>query len=505
MDVKEDGILGPVANKIGVPTDMKFHDNSMELERALIFFGGEAICLLCSILYYKYLPPSKVDATVRHIVAMNIGFTVGYFSFGMQFNHVVAQSLLCYTAMLLLPQSVMHIVVFGLALSYLVLLHLYRAYMIPEDVLYSIDVSGPLMITTEKISSLACSIYDGRHGNKDKLSDLQKRYMISKPPSALEYFSYLFYFQGVVVGPLSFYRDYIAYVNGSDISKKPEKNGVQNNNEYAGSQKLSPFSDPEFIRKHSFPFRFWYMIFSMLCCRAKYYVAFSLGDAICNASGFGFNGYDTKGQPKWNLVTNVNAIQGHHDPLVMFQGATSPKLYIDNWNIQTAVWLRLVCYDRIPVMKKLATFLLSAMWHGCYPGYYFTFMFAAPISESARQARKKIRPYFQGSRSLQIFYDILTWIGTHIIISYMVVPFTILHLRQTLTFYTYSMYWCLHIVIAVSFVILPYIPAATSACKTSRKTDILVDTHHVDGVVDGKLLHDGVAHKQTDSNRIKKD
>jgi hypothetical protein len=69
---------------------------------------------------------------------------------------------------------------------------------------------------------------------------------------------------------------------------------------------------------------------------------------------------------------------------ISFQGATSPKMYLDNWNIQTAVWLRLVCYDRIPVMKKFATFFLSAMWHGCYPGYYFTFIFANFVSESAR-------------------------------------------------------------------------------------------------------------------------
>ncbi|XP_060590925.1 lysophospholipid acyltransferase 2-like isoform X2 [Ruditapes philippinarum] len=455
---------------------------------------------------------------------MTIGVSVGFFSFGMQFNHVVAQSVLCYIAMMLLPQSVMHIGVFGLALTYLVTLHLYRAFMIPEDILYSIDVSGPLMIVTEKISSLACSIYDGRQGNKDKLSDLQKRYMISKPPSALEYFSYLFYFQGVVVGPLSFYKDYIAYVDGTDISKRPEENGVQNNNVYSGSNKFSPFyavtyklsvalfwmgfhftmkpifpeilnCDPEFIRNNSFLYRFWYMIFSMLCCRAKYYVAFSLGDAICNASGFGFNGYDCKGQPKWNLVTNVNVLG--------IEGATSPKMYLDNWNIQTAVWLRLVCYDRIPVMKKFATFFLSAMWHGCYPGYYFTFIFANFVSESARNARKKIRPYFQRTRNLQVFYDVLTWLCTHIVISYLVVPFTILHLGQTLTFYTYNMYGCLHVVVFASFFILPFIPAAQSDNKNMSLKSNGTNSRHT--VECNNHLPDGTANKSAKSNGIKMD
>ena len=30
------------------------------------------------------------------------------------------------------------------------------------------------------------------------------------------------------------------------------------------------------------------------------------GEAINNASGLGFNGYDEKGKAKWDLVTNVN-------------------------------------------------------------------------------------------------------------------------------------------------------------------------------------------------------
>jgi len=38
--------------------------------------------------------------------------------------------------------------------------------------------TSPLMIVTQKITSLAFSVHDGRHGNKDMLSDLQKRYRI---------------------------------------------------------------------------------------------------------------------------------------------------------------------------------------------------------------------------------------------------------------------------------------------------------------------------------------
>lgn len=42
--------------------------------------------------------------------------------------------------------------------------------------------------------------------------------------------------------------------------------------------------------------------------RFKYYHAWLLSDAICNNSGLGFNGYESDGNPKWNLITNINVI-----------------------------------------------------------------------------------------------------------------------------------------------------------------------------------------------------
>lgn len=42
--------------------------------------------------------------------------------------------------------------------------------------------------------------------------------------------------------------------------------------------------------------------------RFKYYHAWLLADAICNNSGLGFNGYEKDGNPKWDLITNINVI-----------------------------------------------------------------------------------------------------------------------------------------------------------------------------------------------------
>lgn len=98
------------------------------------------------------------------------------------------------------------------------------------------------------------------------------------------------------------------------------------------------------------------------------------------------------------------------------QFATSFKMFLDNWNIQTALWLKRwtleinwiiltehvctfwnlrnnvsfvavlcrVCYERCPYNPTAATFLLSAIWHGVYPGYYLTFVTGIVVTMAAR-------------------------------------------------------------------------------------------------------------------------
>lgn len=48
------------------------------------------------------------------------------------------------------------------------------------------------------------------------------------------------------------------------------------------------------------------------------------------------------------------------------------------------MWLRTIAYDRAPSHKTLWTYVLSALWHGFYPGYYFTFLGGAIFTLAAR-------------------------------------------------------------------------------------------------------------------------
>lgn len=82
------------------------------------------------------------------------------------------------------------------------------------------------------------------------------------------------------------------------------------------------------------------------------------------------------------LTTKTNVIFSSFRSL---QLATNLRDAINNWNLGTNQWLRVIVYERVP--KKYATILtfsLSALWHGFYFGYYMTFATGALFVTAAR-------------------------------------------------------------------------------------------------------------------------
>uniref|UniRef100_A0A803YC78 Uncharacterized protein n=1 Tax=Meleagris gallopavo TaxID=9103 RepID=A0A803YC78_MELGA len=63
---------------------------------------------------------------------------------------------------------------------------------------------------------------------------------------------------------------------------------------------------------------------------------------------------------------------------------------------------------------------------------------------AARAIRNNIRHYFVDSPAVKLCYDIITWMTTQVAISYTVVPFVLLSVKPSFTFYS-SCYFCLHI------------------------------------------------------------
>lgn len=87
---------------------------------------------------------------------------------------------------------------------------------------------------------------------------------------------------------------------------------------------------------------------------------------------------------------------------------------------------------------------------------------------AARAVRNNFRHYFLEPPQLKLFYDLITWVATQITISYTVVPFVLLSIKPSFTFYS-SWYYCLHV---CSILVLLLLPVKKSQRRTSTQENV---------------------------------
>ncbi|KAI3367691.1 hypothetical protein L3Q82_026526 [Scortum barcoo] len=430
------------------------------------FVACQLFALLMAVWFRIYLHPSKTSPFIRHVVATLLGFYLALFCFGWYSLHFLVQSGLSYSVMVFAGLEHMHKYCFIVTLGYLILCQITRVYVFDYG-MYSADFTGPMMVITQKITSLAFEIHDGLAKREGQLTPTQKYLAIRRMPSLLEYLSYNCNFMGILAGPTCSYNDYMAFIEGTGYHhatppRERQRQGEWENDVisklctcaislaiYLSLCEVLPVEhsvDDNFINSTPFYLQVIYLYLAMLALRPKYYFVWTLADAINNAAGFGFNGYNKDGSPRWDLISNLRILD--------IEFATSFKSFLDNWNIQTALWLKRVCYERCAINPTAATFLLSAMWHGVYPGYYLTFLTGIVMTMAARAIRHNIRPYFLISDTYKRIYDVITWAWTQIAISYTVAPFVLLAVGPSLKFY-WSWYFCLHLLCLLVVLALP--------------------------------------------------
>lgn len=183
----------------------------------------QGLALILASGFRSYLNPKKTSASARHAYGLIIGLLFGYFCFGQQAIHIAGLPAVCYVIMLTQDPRFVQRIVMVVSLAYLSCVHVHRQY--TDYGSYTIDITGPLMIITQKVISVAFSLHDGfvRSNNKD-LSKSQQYHMIEKVPSPLEYFAYMLNFQSLMAGPLVFYRDYIEFIEGYNFIVKSSSN-----------------------------------------------------------------------------------------------------------------------------------------------------------------------------------------------------------------------------------------------------------------------------------------
>jgi lysophospholipid acyltransferase len=323
------------------------------------------------------------------------------------------------------------------------------------------DITGPQMVLIMRLHAFSWNVHDGRI-KPDLLTDQQKDRAIYKMPSFLDYAGYVCFFPSLWAGPSFDYNDYKHWIETTLFDVAPGEVGpptkkqrriprsgtpaawkaaaglgwiflfLQMSRRYSVSLVLSP----SYTQTYSFPRRVFHLQMLGFTTRLKYYGVWSLTEGACILSGMGYNGLDSKGQPRWDRLNNVNPWG--------IESAQNSRAYLENWNKNTNNWLRNYVYLRVtPKGKKpgfratLLTFGTSAFWHGFYPGYYLTFVLAAFIQTVAKNFRRYVRPFFltadgKKGTKYKVYYDVMSYTVTQLAFCFTTAPFVTLGWSESL-------------------------------------------------------------------------
>jgi len=138
---------------------------------------------------------------------------------------------------------------------------------------------------------------------------------------------------------------------------------------------------------HPLAYRLVYSFFSWIGQRQFYCIAFMFETSDIIASGLGYNGREEVegeskdsrakgGKEKWDKIIGVY--------LYDVETASNANSFLKAWNYRVHVWLKHYVAERLTGANErpttwhyLATYMISAFWHGFYPLYYVNFLFVA--------------------------------------------------------------------------------------------------------------------------------
>jgi len=418
----------------------------------------------------------------RHFYNFFIGMCFAQMCYGTGWLHLFFSSGVAYLIMMLLPRSKSHLLVFGWMMLYMGLMHVYRMW---SDWLgWKMDFSGPQMMATIKITSMAFNYSDGRASEgfkndterkakvdqlkaelgtianalttekdaaaakalkKKKISlsgqKLRANLALVSLPSPLEFFGWVHNFSTYQAGPAIEIQEYLKVNNTHSktggcllASLKQFVLGAiflavhlmlaasyPIGDKAAGAAAKAGILSAD-LRSQGLHERLIFAWLSGLGVQSSYFMAWLWGESAANAFGYGYTG-EKDGKPQWNGCQNID-IKGWIFGQNM---STCSKA----WNQKTQAWLQTYIYFRVPFGRfgcVMSTYAVSAYWHGFYPGYYLTFFTLGYLSTIQDKIIVHLRPWFLASDGsatggLKKFYDACCIPGLHWAKTFAALPF----------------------------------------------------------------------------------
>ncbi|KAL4161552.1 hypothetical protein PRNP1_002106 [Phytophthora ramorum] len=465
-----DFLRGPVD---GIAQSENFPVNGFRLMVAL------AGCSLVAPLIH--LAPGE---TSRHLFNVAAGLFAGAFVFDTAVLHTIGTAAVVYLLMMVAPRKLVGRLVLPLLLAYLVAIHYYREFHSPDIVWDSAQ-----MILTLKLSSVAINYSDGGLPKEKKTPTMLKN-ELQEIPALIPYFGFIFFFPTYLAGPAFEYKDYIFWMK--DIRVAPFLVHLRNlfvivisaAGFFASLQfPVEEIDSPDFFPKASWAVRCLRMCIPVVLFRFRFYLAWSLAEAASAAAGVGY----VEKTGKWDGITN--------NDLLCVELPTNFRVAINNWNRGVAKWINTYIYQRVGLSKSgksgllstMASFFVSALWHGLSPGYYLFFLLGGIYIEVGKHLRRRLRSYFHytedrgayphaiflsyfngTSHPLAFFYDIAGMFFTWVAMQYAGVAFEIMDVHRCLAVWS-SWYFLPHVVSIGLLVFFNLFPQRRPASVEKKK------------------------------------
>lgn len=391
-----------------------------------------------------------------------MGLFLCIYPFGKGVIQIVPPTLLSYLAIRLFPRHCFELTWIA-TFPYLVWLQVINASGL-NVTRGGMDFVGAIMVLTLKLISLAGSRQDSFIQSKGRpLSPYRASHVLDRPPSVLEYLSFVFGIGNLLAGPYVEFTEHVDFMELKGDWGLPGGmplglglgqgfflllQGVS----FMGSHILVIsiygwgimgddawiFSDAQKARPLAV--KLAYQVFCGFAHQIKYYLLWKFSESAAVFSGFDFLGYedsalspneDLKGKKKkakWGRVTNVR--------LLGMWGSDSARIVPQHWNIRTGVFLKNYVYERIPgkpgFFHVLLTQLFTALWHGLYPGYIIFFVgtvFYLQAATVIHRAEGTVLPLWLVKSSLWWLVKV-AW--TDIAVCYMSMAFVLLEWHKSI-------------------------------------------------------------------------
>ena len=321
----------------------------------------------------------------KHTFAAVGGLYMLRMTIGDQWFHVPITTILSYLMLWKLPRDVSRYVVPLFAMTYCSYAHIMRQF-------YNVDFSCPQMMLTVKLYTISWNLWDGhciqQKRELSRATQKNSKVSLADLPSFLVFSGYCLNFATVLVGPAYEFHYYKNVCDGNYVL-------------------------PYYNKFGHFPSRWKPVLFPLaisVCCAVYhgllvgkysvlnnpnlsafgYVIAFSVFKSkfyfvwkyIESSHNLWFGGFDGR---RWSISSNVD--------IVAIETAPNLSTFTRQWNAKTSHWLNRYVYQRHGGNPAIA-YVVAAIWHGFYPGYYLTYATTVMGTICERIARKRLTPKF---------------------------------------------------------------------------------------------------------------